>query len=109
MSTGEAEFPSGDDDSILMVYWRAGVLVGVCGVLSGTSPDEISINSAPQMLSCQLASRWQLKAASPAAICLRVQGPGVISVLRTRCPQARRRFSTSQPSPVYTAEDCGTR
>ena len=54
MSAGEAEFPSGDDDSILMMHWRMEIVMRVCAVLSGTSPDEISINSAPQMLSCQL-------------------------------------------------------
>ena len=54
MCAGEAEFPSGDGDNILMMYWRTEVLMRVCAFLSGTSPDEISINSAPQMLSCQL-------------------------------------------------------
>ena len=81
---------------------------GVCFSLGDISGRNLNQFCPPDVV-VSAASRWQLKAGSPAAICLRVQGPGVISVLRTRRPQARRRFSTPQPSPVYTAEDCGTR
>ncbi|KAM5531376.1 hypothetical protein V8D89_014969, partial [Ganoderma adspersum] len=50
-----AESPSRGGDNIPMIL-EIGErrLMRVCAVLSETSPDEISINSTPQMLSCKL-------------------------------------------------------